>query len=78
MAAESDTPMPGEVRLAMDSKDDPPPTRKRERTLSREEKAFLNIQNRVRRFFAENVPWRSRVITLALIVGLLCGVIEIS
>ena len=30
-----------------------------------------------RRFFAERVPWRARVSSLALIVGLVCGVVAI-
>ena len=34
-----------------------------------------NFTNSIRTFFAESVPWRARVQTLALIVGLMCGVV---
>ena len=35
----------------------------------------FSLQENVRNFFADQVPWRARVLTLALIVGLLCGVV---
>ena len=31
----------------------------------------------LRRFFANKVPWRARIISLALIVGLLCGMVAV-
>ena len=36
----------------------------------------LTMEDNVRTYFA-NMPWRGRVLSLALIVGLLCGVVAV-